>query len=71
MMIEGISHARFCAFKGEFWIAVGKISAKLVTFMPSIMPKKNAIAVTGAITTEGLLNFFQKKLSTITTIAGG
>ena len=66
---DGISHARFCSFKGKCCTDSGKLNA--ATFRPSKIPNKNAIAVTGATTYAGLLKYFHKKLSKMTTIAGG
>ena len=61
-MQDGINQAKFCAFRGKFCTAAGRLSAKGVTLMPSIIPNTNAIAVTGVTTAAGFFQNFQKKL---------
>ena len=50
---------------------VGKNLAKSAAFIASMIPKSNATAAVGAITRVGIRNNPQKKLSKMTTIAGG
>lgn len=68
---DGRNQAKFCSLNGRFSKKLGRISLKLVILIASIIPNKNAIAVTGAITCEGFFQNFQEKLSRMTTIAGG
>ena len=68
---DGISQAKFCSFSGKCCTKFGRICVKPATFKPSITPNNNAIAVTGPTTRDGTFQNFQKKLSMMTTIAGG
>ena len=50
---DGINHAKFCALKGRWVIALGRSCSKPATFKPSTIPNNKAIAVTGVITRDG------------------
>lgn len=68
---DGINHAKFCSLSGKCCTNDGSASVKPAVFKPSIIPNKNEHAVTGPTTLDGFFQNFQKKLSIITTIAGG